>query len=55
MQEASDSSAPALAVVIPVFDEEESLRPLHRELDASLGGIEGGVERICADDGGGFS
>ncbi len=44
MREGSDPSAPALAVVIPVFDEEESLRPLHRELDAALGGIEGGVE-----------
>jgi glycosyltransferase involved in cell wall biosynthesis len=53
MQEISDSRAPALAVVIPVFDEEESLRPLHRELDASLGGIEGGVEMIFVDDGSG--
>jgi glycosyltransferase involved in cell wall biosynthesis len=42
---------PALAVVIPVFDEQESLRTLHLELDAALGGIDGGVELLFVDDG----
>jgi glycosyltransferase involved in cell wall biosynthesis len=37
--------------VIPVFDEEESIEPLHRELDAALAGVAGGVEIVFVDDG----
>lgn len=40
-----------LSVVIPVYDEEDSLEPLHRELDAALTGIAGGFEVILVDDG----
>jgi len=38
-------------VVIPVFDEEASLVILHRELDAALREMTGGVELIFVDDG----
>ena len=37
---------PALSVVIPIFDEEDSIEPLYRELDAALTGLEGGIEII---------
>jgi len=40
-----------LSVVIPVRDEADSLAPLHRELDAALNSIEGGVEILFVDDG----
>jgi len=40
-----------LSLVIPVHDEAESLEPLHRELDAALTSIAGGVEIILVDDG----
>ena len=40
-----------VSVVIPVYDEEESLETLHRELDAALAGIAGGVEIVFVDDG----
>ena len=43
--------APFLSVVVPLRDEEESLEPLHRELDAALAGVAGGVELIFVDDG----
>ena len=36
---------------MPVRDEVDSLEPLHRELDAAVGGIAGGVEWIFVDDG----
>jgi hypothetical protein len=38
-------------VVIPVFNEEASLVILHRELDAALREVPGGVELIFVDDG----
>ena len=40
-----------LSVVVPVHDEAESLHALHRELDAALDGISGGVEILLVDDG----
>jgi dolichol-phosphate mannosyltransferase len=40
-----------VSVVIPVYDEEDSLLPLHRELDAALASLDGGVEIIFVDDG----
>lgn len=43
--------APRVSVVIPVFDEEESLETLHRELDAALAKVAGGVEIVFVDDG----
>jgi dolichol-phosphate mannosyltransferase len=42
---------PYLSVVVPVYDEAESLEGLHRELDAALAGVAGGVELIFVDDG----
>lgn len=44
-------AAPRISVVIPVFDEEESLETLHRELDAALTKVAGGVEIVFVDDG----
>jgi glycosyltransferase involved in cell wall biosynthesis len=38
-------------VVIPVFDERDNLEPLHRELDAALADVAGGVEVLYVDDG----
>jgi glycosyltransferase involved in cell wall biosynthesis len=40
-----------LSVVVPLRDEAESLEPLHRELDAALAAVAGGVELIFVDDG----
>ncbi len=40
-----------LSVVIPVRDELDSLLPLHRELDAALASLAGGVEIVFVDDG----
>jgi glycosyltransferase involved in cell wall biosynthesis len=45
------ADAPYLSVVIPVYDEEASLEPLHAELDAALRGVQGGVEILFVDDG----
>ena len=42
---------PRLSLVIPVHEEQESLEPLHRELDAALAAIPGGVEILLVDDG----
>src|SRR5262249_58042812 len=44
-------TTPRLSVVIPVFDERDNLEPLHRELDAALSGLPGGVEFVYVDDG----
>jgi glycosyltransferase involved in cell wall biosynthesis len=44
-------SAPWLSVVVPVRDEEASLEPLHRELDAALASVPGGCELVFVDDG----
>jgi len=43
--------SPFLSVVVPLRDEEDSLEPLHRELDAALAGVAGGVEILFIDDG----
>ena len=43
--------APFLSVVIPVFDEEASVEPLHRELAQALDKIPGEAEIILVDDG----
>jgi len=45
------SESPGLSVVVPVFDEAESLPELHRELAAALGAIGRSWEVIYVDDG----
>jgi glycosyltransferase involved in cell wall biosynthesis len=40
-----------LSVVVPVYDEADNIEPLHREIDAALATLEGGVEFIYVDDG----
>ncbi len=42
---------PSLAVVVPIFDEAESLEPLHRELDAALADFGEALEIVLVDDG----
>jgi glycosyltransferase involved in cell wall biosynthesis len=42
---------PRVSVMMPVYNEDESLETLHRELDAALAGIAGGVEIVFVDDG----
>jgi glycosyltransferase involved in cell wall biosynthesis len=42
---------PAISIVVPVHDEEESIEPLHAELDAALRGLGEGVEILLVDDG----
>jgi glycosyltransferase involved in cell wall biosynthesis len=37
--------------MIPVYNEEESLETLHRELDAALASVTGGAEIVFVDDG----
>lgn len=44
------AAAPGLSVVIPVYDEVDSLEPLHRELDAALVALPDGVEIVFVDD-----
>ena len=41
--------APQLSVVVPVFEEEENLEPLLREIDAALAGLD--YELVLVDDG----
>ena len=38
-------------MVVPVYDERDNLEPLHRELDAALSELPGGVEFVYVDDG----
>ena len=42
---------PYLSVVVPIFNEVDSLDALHRELDVCLAGIAGGIEIVLVDDG----
>jgi glycosyltransferase involved in cell wall biosynthesis len=44
-------STPALSIVIPIYNEVESLAPLLAELAAALAGVQGGAEVIAVDDG----
>lgn len=45
------SAGPRVSIVVPVYDEEASLEPLHRELDAALAAVAGGAEIVFVDDG----
>ncbi len=48
---AASLASPRVSVMIPVYNEEESLVTLHRELDAALASISGGAEIVFVDDG----
>ena len=45
----SAPATPQLSVVVPVFEEEDNLEPLVREIDAALGGLD--YELVLVDDG----
>jgi dolichol-phosphate mannosyltransferase len=40
-----------VSVVVPLFNEEESLETLHREIDAALASVPGDAEIVFVDDG----
>jgi glycosyltransferase involved in cell wall biosynthesis len=42
---------PKVSVVVPVLDEEGNLPELRRRLEAALGGVPGGYQVVCVDDG----
>ena len=42
---------PRLSVVVPVFDEADSVEPLHREIDAALARFGDALEIVLVDDG----
>ncbi len=46
-------SDPQLSIVIPIFDEEDSIAPLYREIDAALAPWGDGFEIVLVDDGSG--
>jgi glycosyltransferase involved in cell wall biosynthesis len=48
---AASPAPPRISVMIPVYNEEESLVKLHRELDAALASVAGGAEIVFVDDG----
>jgi dolichol-phosphate mannosyltransferase len=45
------NGAPRLSVVVPFYNEADNVDPLHRELDAALAELPGGVEFVYVDDG----
>ena len=48
---ASDDGVPDISVFLPVFDEEQNLRPLHAKLDAALNQLGRTAEIVYVDDG----
>jgi dolichol-phosphate mannosyltransferase len=44
-------AGPFLSIVVPFFNEEGNVEPLHREVDAAVGSQPGGVEFVYVDDG----
>ena len=48
-----EPGAPYLSVVVPFYNEEGNVEPLHNEVDTALSGVEGGVEFVYVDDGSG--
>lgn len=51
MSAPDDATAPLLSVVVPVFNEEDTLEELHRRLSEVLGAIGGSYEVILVNDG----
>ncbi|MDH3685985.1 MAG: glycosyltransferase, partial [Myxococcales bacterium] len=47
----TEPSAPYLSVVVPFYNEEGNVEPLHNEVDTALSSVEGGVEFVYVDDG----
>ncbi len=47
----SEAPPPAVSIVIPVFNEEQTLPPLWKRLRPVLDGLDGGAEAIFTDDG----
>lgn len=47
----SDAARPWLSVVVPFYNEEDNVEPLHREIDAAVADVAGGVEFVYVDDG----
>lgn len=45
------SAVPRFSVVVPIYDEEETLSELHRRLAAVLDGLEEDWELVLVDDG----
>jgi glycosyltransferase involved in cell wall biosynthesis len=45
------AEAPRLSIVVPFCNEADNVEPLHRELDAALAELPGGVEFLYVDDG----
>ena len=45
------AGGPRLSVVVPFYNEADNVEPLHRELDAALAELPGGVEFVYVDDG----
>ncbi|MFQ5809654.1 MAG: glycosyltransferase family 2 protein, partial [Armatimonadota bacterium] len=46
-----DNPAPSLSVVVPVFNEEDNLVPLHEEITAALDELGRDAEIVLVDDG----
>jgi glycosyltransferase involved in cell wall biosynthesis len=42
---------PRLSIVVPFYNESDNVEPLHRELDAALADLPGGVEFVYVNDG----
>jgi glycosyltransferase involved in cell wall biosynthesis len=43
--------SPRLSIVVPFYNEADNVEPLHREVDAALADLPGGVEFVYVDDG----
>ena len=46
-----ERTGPWLSVVVPFYNEEDNVEPLHREVDAAVADVPGGVEFVYVDDG----
>ena len=46
-----ERTGPWLSVVVPFYNEEDNVEPLHREVDAAVADVTGGVEFVYVDDG----
>src|SRR5438128_1049804 len=51
IEKGKKAAAPAVSIVVPVFNEELNLEPLYARLAPVMDGIAGGVEAIFVDDG----